>query len=183
MGAVVTWLVGSRLTAPVLRGIGPPPADLRAESVEFGSASGARLRGWYARGEPRAGVIVLMHGVRASRLAMIDRARFLHRAGHAVLLFDFQAHGESVGRRITFGYLESRDAQAAIAFARARATGENVGIIGVSQGGAAALIASPPLEIDAAVIEQVYSEIDEAIGNRLALHLGGWARVLSPLLS
>ena len=52
IGAIATWLVGSRLTAPVLREIGPPPTDLRAEAVEFESASGARLHGWYAPGEP-----------------------------------------------------------------------------------------------------------------------------------
>jgi fermentation-respiration switch protein FrsA (DUF1100 family) len=114
---------------------------------------------------------------------MSERARFLHRFGYGVLLFDFQAHGESVGRRITFGYLESRDARAAIAFVRSRAPGEKLGVVGVSQGGAAALIANPPLEVDAAVLEQVYSNIEEAISNRLVLHLGGWARLLSPLLS
>jgi hypothetical protein len=31
------------------------------------------------------------------------------------LLFDFQAHGESIGCHITFGYLEGRDAAAAVA--------------------------------------------------------------------
>ena len=44
-----------------------------------------------------------------------------------VLLFDFQAHGESTGEHITFGYLE-RDAQAAIDFLR-RAPDEKVGVL------------------------------------------------------
>ena len=53
----------------------------------------------------------------------------------------------------------------------------------MSQGGAAALIANPPLDVNAAVLEQVYPTIEEAIGNRLALHVGDWARALTPLLS
>lgn len=58
---------------------------------------------------------------------MLDRARFLSAAGFAVLLFDFQAHGESPGEHITFGYLESRDAQAAVEFLRTQAQVERIG--------------------------------------------------------
>jgi uncharacterized protein len=111
------------------------------------------------------------------------RARFLRNAGYAVLLFDFQAHGESVGQHITFGYLESRDAQAAVDFLRATVPGEKIGVIGVSLGGAAATLATPPLKVDAIILEMVYPTIEEAIGDRLAIRLGGWSRALVPLLS
>ncbi len=124
-----------------------------------------------------------MHGVRANRLSMLDRARFLSHAGYSVLLFDFQAHGESTGQHITFGYLEGRDAQAAVSFLRANAPGEKIGVIGVSMGGAAALLASPPLNVDAIILEMVYPTIDQAISNRLTRWLGGWASSLTPLLS
>lgn len=114
---------------------------------------------------------------------MLDRARFLSRSGYAVLLFDFQAHGESQGRHITFGYLESKDARAALSFLRSNIQGERIGVIGVSMGGAAALLASPPLEANAIVIEMVYPTIDQAISNRLRMRLGNWASILTPLLS
>jgi fermentation-respiration switch protein FrsA (DUF1100 family) len=124
-----------------------------------------------------------MHGVRASRVSMLDRARFLARAGYSVLLFDFQSHGESAGKRITFGYLESRDARASVSFIRANAPGEKVGVIGVSMGGAAALLASPPLEADAMVLEMVYPTIDQAVSDRLSVRFGKWSRVFTPLLT
>ena len=57
-----------------------------------------------------------MHGVRSNRLQMLDRARFLNKFGYSVLLFDFQAHGESIGDHITFGYLESLDANAGYSY-------------------------------------------------------------------
>jgi alpha-beta hydrolase superfamily lysophospholipase len=114
---------------------------------------------------------------------MLERARFLSHAGYAVLLFDFQAHGESGGQHITFGYLESRDAQASVSFLRSNAPDERIGVIGISMGGAAALLASPPLDVNAMVLEMVYPTIDQAIGNRLMMRLGGWAGWLTPLLS
>ncbi len=124
-----------------------------------------------------------MHGVRANRLSMLDRARFLAQADYAVLLFDFQAHGESAGDHITFGYLESMDAQAAVGFLHSIAPDEKIGVVGVSLGGAAALLASPPLEVNAMVLEMVYPTINQAISNRLTMRLGGWAGYLTPLLS
>lgn len=124
-----------------------------------------------------------MHGVRANRLSMLERARFLSHADYSVLLFDFQAHGESSGQHITFGYLESMDAQAAVSFLRSNAPDEKIGVIGVSLGGAAALLASPPLDVNAMVLEMVYPTINQAISNRLTMRLGGWASSLTPLLS
>ena len=124
-----------------------------------------------------------MHGVRANRLSMLERARFLSQTGYSVLLFDFQAHGESAGNHITFGYLESKDAQAAVEFLRQTLPSEQIGVIGVSMGGAAALLASPSLEVKAMVLESVYPTIDEAIADRLRMRLGGWAGILTPLLT
>ena len=126
--------------------------------------------------------MILMHGVRANRLAMLGRGRFLNSNGFTVLLFDFQAHGESEGKHITFGYLESRDASAAVNFIRVKYPDEKIGVLGVSMGGAAALLASPQLNVDALVLEMVYPSIDRAVDNRLTMRLGNWARVLSPLL-
>ena len=179
---IVSWTAGSVLTAPVRQSIGDAPAELAVRKVQFGSRSGATIQGWFIPGRKNAGAIVLMHGVRANRLSMLDRARFLSKDGFAVLLFDFQAHGESSGEHITFGYLESRDAQAAVDFMRNNAPGEKIGVIGVSMGGAATLLASPPLDVDAIVLEMVYPTINQAVSNRLTMRVGAWGTVLTPLL-
>ena len=62
-----------------------------------------------------------MHGVRSTRVGVTNRVRFLREAGYSVLLFDFQAHGKSGGEHISYGKLESRDAEAAVAFVKANA--------------------------------------------------------------
>jgi fermentation-respiration switch protein FrsA (DUF1100 family) len=117
--------------------------------------------------------VLLLHGARADRLAMLPRARWLHRIGYGVLLIDFQASGESSGSWITLGASESNDAVAATAYLRSRAPGERLGVIGTSMGGAAALLAHPSLPVDAMVLEQVYPDIDHAVQDRLQLHIGG----------
>lgn len=177
------WTAGSVLVAPVHHSVGDPPGELAARKVQFESRSGATIHGWFVPGTKDAGAIILMHGVRADRLSMLDRARFLSRAGFSVLLFDFQAHGESSGERITFGYLESRDAQAAVDFLRVNAPGEKIGVIGVSMGGAATLLASPPLDVNALVLEMVYPNINQAVSNRLSMRVGAWGTILTPLLT
>jgi fermentation-respiration switch protein FrsA (DUF1100 family) len=179
---LASWVAAVLLSRSAPAAIGEPPADLHARVVVFPSASGASLHGWYVEGASGRGAVVLMHGVRANRLAMLDRAHFLAADGYSVLLFDFQAHGESQGAHITFGYLESLDAFAALSWLHGVLPGERVGVLGVSMGGAATLMAEPSLDADAFVIEQVYPEIVGALDNRLHTYLGRAGGMVEPLL-
>ena len=174
--------VGLKLSSPAPAFIGrPPPSLLGAEAVEIPSASGSVLHGWWVPATSSGGgAVVLLHGVWENRLRMAPRARVLHQHGFSVLLIDLQAHGESPGRRITFGKLEGLDAAATVAFVRGRAPAERVGAIGVSLGGAATLLGPAPLPVDALVLESVYPDIDAALANRLRAGLG---RVVGPLLT
>ncbi len=177
------WITGSLLSSSVNQPIGEPPSDVVANAVQFPSLSGATIHGWFIQGKENSGAIILMHGVRANRLSMLERARFLSGTGYSVLLFDFQAHGESNGGNITFGYLGSKDTQAAVSFVRSRLPKEKIGIIGVSMGGAAVLLAKPQLEVNAVVLEMVYPTIEQAVSNRITTRLGDWATILTPLLT
>jgi len=123
-----------------------------------------------------------MHGVRANRLSMVERARMFLGAGYSVLLFDFQAHGESPGKHITFGFLESLDAQAALDLVHKEFPGQPVMAVGTSLGGAAAILADPPLDLDALVLESVYPTVEQATENRMRIYLGPLGPPLAPLL-
>jgi alpha-beta hydrolase superfamily lysophospholipase len=176
------WLAGSYISSPCNQRV-ELPADLGCEPVQFRSDSGSLIRGSFIQGQDGKGAIILMHGIRGSRAAMAEHARFLSKVGFSVLLFDFQCHGESPGKTMTFGLLESKDAQAAVRFLRERLPNEKVGVLGCSLGGAAAVLSNPPLDVQAGVIEMVYSEIRTAVANRLAIRLGEWARIFTPLLT
>jgi fermentation-respiration switch protein FrsA (DUF1100 family) len=183
VGLVAVFSVGTFASSPSPAEIGAPPAGLPIESVTIASASGSRLSGWFLQGRPGGGSVMLMHGIRANRLEMLDRARFLHAQGFSVLLFDFQASGASSGRHITFGYLESADARSAFEFLRAKTPGERIGVIGLSLGGASAILADPPIEADAMVLEAVYSSFGKAVENRLVMRCGRFCAYFSPLLT
>jgi fermentation-respiration switch protein FrsA (DUF1100 family) len=181
LGALAAYQVASLASAPARASVGPPPSDLPIEPVTFTGLSGGRLAGWLIPGRQGAGAVLLLHGVSANRLAMLERARFLHAQGVTVLLFDFQAHGESDGRAITFGYLEAQDARAAFDLLRSKAPGERIGVIGLSLGGAAAVLAGLPA--DAFVLESVYASFTKAVENRLVLWLGPPGAHLAPVLT
>jgi uncharacterized protein len=181
LAAGAAYHAGTLASDPAPAAIGAAPADLPGESVTFPSASGSRLSGWLVAGQPRAGAVLLLHGIHANRLQMLERARLLHGRGLTVLLFDFQAHGESPGQRITFDHLEALDARAAFDFLRRRAIAERIGVIGVSLGGAAAVLGGLPA--DAMVLEAVYADFGKAVENRLLLRLGTMGRYLEPLLT
>jgi fermentation-respiration switch protein FrsA (DUF1100 family) len=108
--------------------------------------------------------------------------RFLREAGYSTLAIDFQAHGESPGARITLGVLESLDARGALAWLGERLPGEKLGVIGISLGGAAALLGPEPLGADALVLESVFPDIASALRNRLRLAFGAVGAALTPLV-
>src|SRR5690348_4173820 len=166
-------------------GNAPPTLGLEARTVKFPSRSGSLIRAWFAPGRPGAGAVLLLHGMGGNRTSMLTRASFLHRAGFTILAPDFQAHGESPGRHITFGELESFDAEAALAFLRQIAPGERIGIIGISMGGAATLVGTKPLTADALVLESVYPTFKDAVADRLHTWLGPFGflgTAMTPLL-
>lgn len=180
--AIAGFAYAYSLASPDRRPVGSLPGDLAGRSIQFAGASGTALRGWYVPGEPGGGTILLLHGVHSSRMQMVDRARFLRRAGYSSLLYDSRAHGESDGDAITFGQLESQDARRAVQLARSLAPGDPVGVIGVSLGGAAALLAEPRLDVQAIVAESVYPSIDRAVSDRLRNAMGAPGPLFSPVL-
>jgi fermentation-respiration switch protein FrsA (DUF1100 family) len=181
--AAVSATVIYRIASAAPAVIGDLPADLPGASIQFAGADGATLRGWYVPSHPSRGTVIVMHGVKSNRSQMLPRARFLQRAGYSVLLYDSRAHGESGGRTITFGRLESQDASAAVTFAQHTTPSDaHIYVIGVSLGGAASLLAEPPLPVNALVLESVFPTIQEAISDRLTQRLGPAETLATPIL-
>lgn len=178
----VIWLTAEQLSTPVQRVVGESPATLDGHAVQFGSQSGSTIRGWIFPGTAGKGAVLLLHGVRGDRRDMLSRVPFLRQAGYTVLAIDFQAHGESVGRRITFGYLESRDVSAALRFVNKQLPDERIGVIGESLGAAAFVLARDRPPVAAVVLESMYPTIDQALADRLRLYLGPLGPSLKPLL-
>lgn len=177
--------VGELLSGAVPTAVNTLSIDLPVESVQIpaeAGEAGASVQGWLVRGVRGGGVILLVHSIRSNRVEMLSRARFLNEQGYGALLIDLQGHGETPGDRITFGARESEDVEAAVAWLRNTFPGERIGAIGVSLGAAAIVLAKNPLRLDAVVLESLHPTIEEAVENRLRLHLGEFGPVFSPLL-
>jgi alpha-beta hydrolase superfamily lysophospholipase len=174
--------LGDAMTRPALRPAGAPPPALQAEPVRFETSTGGTVAGWFASGQPGRGAVLLLHGVRGSRHAMLARALFLHRLGLATLAIDLPGHGESPAPHITFGANESHAVVSALPWLARRCPGERIGAIGVSLGAASLVLARPDPAPAAVVLESMYPTIEEAVADRLALHAGAPAAMLAPAL-
>lgn len=175
-------MAARELPEPANRDIGRPPLDLEASNVTFASRSATLIHGWLSHGKPGQGAVILLHGLRGDRRDMLSRAEFLRARGYSVLLFDFQAHGETRGRQVTFGYLESRDVTAAIQYLRYKMPNERIGIIGVSLGAVAYVLAENRPPVAAVVLEQLYPTTQDAVSSRARTRVGPFAPLIAPLL-
>jgi len=176
VATLVAAIVSPSASRPALASL---PGGLTASPVELRSGP-STLRGELVPGRRGAGAVLLLHGVGASRHDMLARARFLAGAGYSVLLIDFRGHGQSSAARSTWGALESHDVRAAVAFLRAAAPHERIGVIGISMGGAAALLGAAPLPVEALVLESVYPTVGDAVRGRLRAWLGPIGEALAP---
>lgn len=144
------------------------PAGARAFSVQ---AEGATLRAVehpLPAGARARGTVVLGHGYRDDRSQLGVIVAPLAARGLRAIAFDFRAHGESQGDRITIGVRESLDVIAMLAHARRHHEGP-VLYLGFSMGAASYLLSlerEGGVEADAAVLDSPYDTLREAIGAR-----------------
>lgn len=174
--------IGEVMTGSAATAVESLSSDFPVEAVRIPRDADTNVHGWLARGIRGGGVVLLIHSIRSNRLEMLSRARFLNQQGYGVLLIDLQAHGETPGKRITFGLRESKDVEAAVDFLRQTFPSERIAAIGVSLGAAAIVLAKHALRLDAVVLESLHPTIEEAAENRLRLHLGEYGPVLLPLV-
>jgi uncharacterized protein len=185
--AVLLIIAGTYLSATGLQDsanhfVGRPPLDLQASNITYASGAGVLIHGWLVPGKPKQGVVLLLHPVRGDRRDMISRAEFLRKRGYAVLMIDFQSHGENRGHRITYGDLESRDVTGAIQYLHHKLPGEKVAVLGVQMGADAFVLSEDRPAVDAVVLEQMYPTINRAIASRVRNNIGPLAPLFSWLV-
>jgi fermentation-respiration switch protein FrsA (DUF1100 family) len=133
------------------------PADLGFvyRDVNFPGADAVTLAGWYLPSSNRAAVI-LLHGYGGNRVEMIGRAGILASHGYGVLLYDQRASGASDGAFRTYGWYDTQDLPAALAFVQTQddVNPSCVGLLGFSQGGQIALRAAAAMPQIRAIIAE-----------------------------
>jgi fermentation-respiration switch protein FrsA (DUF1100 family) len=157
----------------------PGELGVMYEEVTFATSDGLQLSGWFLPSRQGQAAVILGHGYTRSRQEMLDVAVMLHRNCYNVLLFDWRAHGESVGERTTFGYKEVQDVAAALDYVSSRpeVDPERIGMLGRSLGGAIAIRAAAELsQIKAVVSDSPFPSLEDSIEVGVSRRgpLGAW---------
>jgi len=111
------------------------------ETVDFTSADGTKLCGlWFpSRKGPGKGVVVQFHGNGENETSHFLYVYWLALEGWDVFAFDYRGYGASGGSKSLAGAVA--DGAAALAYARGRAAGRPLVVVGQSLGGEIALAA------------------------------------------
>ena len=119
--------------------------------MEFTTADGLELEGWYIPSQNGAAVIAF-----PGRKGPQRKARMLARHGYGVLLFDRRGEGRSEGEPNSWGWGGDADIKAAIAYLQRRpdVDPDRIGGIGLSVGGELMIEAAAETDELAAVVSE-----------------------------
>jgi dipeptidyl aminopeptidase/acylaminoacyl peptidase len=146
------------------------------QDVAF-SARGDNLtiRGWFIPSEsPSENVVIVVHGLRVCRRdpTVLLPAGMLHRNGFNVLMIDLRNHGDSdiQDGRTSAGNREYRDILGAFDYLVAQGYApEHIGLVGISLGGGAAVIAfGEEPQLAALWVDSTFSDIRLAVEGELS---------------
>lgn len=154
---------------PIPHGLMAWPSSV-AQAVTFQASDGVQLVGWKVSVEASRPWVILCHGLGANRADLLEIAAGLTNARYNVFLFDFRAHGQSAGRSTSFGWLEQRDLEGALAFLGAQPDipDRPYGVFGISMGGAVAMmVAAKDERLGAVAVDSIYASLDDSLAHHL----------------
>jgi fermentation-respiration switch protein FrsA (DUF1100 family) len=154
----------------------PDVLGLRYENVQFASADGTRLSGWFLPAENRSspkeakGTVVHFHGNAQNMSAHWRFVAWLPKQGYNVLVFDYRGYGQSEGKPEPKGVFE--DSNAALNYVRARSDidPERLFVFGQSLGGTNAIAvvgAGNRAGVKAAAIESTFYSYSSIANDKL----------------
>ncbi len=149
------------------------PPNLDFERVDFASADGTRLHGWYFTAPNPRGYIVFFHGNGQTISLLGDFAqqtRDKHRFN--VLVFDYRGYGKSDGKPSERGVLSDGIAAVRWMMEREKIPASEIILWGRSLGGAVAVEAAVELGAKGLIAERTFATMPEA-----AAHRYGWLPV------
>lgn len=135
-----------------------------AERFSCTTHDGIELQGFIVRRPSARRIIVACHGYSRSKEFMLPVVRMF--PNDTILLFDFRAHGESAGNRVSFSIRESGDIHAVIGYIMSQNDLKALPIFGIGVSmGAASLIkaAAENAPFTALVVDSSFAELTEQL--------------------
>jgi pimeloyl-ACP methyl ester carboxylesterase len=126
------------------------------------------LASWYCNRGWGTPLVILFHGYSAEKTSLLGEARAFLDLGTSVLLVDFRGSGGSSESYTTVGIHEAEDVVAAVRYARAKLSHDNVFLFGRSMGSAAILRAvhAHAIQPDGVMLEAVFDSLLNTVRHR-----------------
>jgi fermentation-respiration switch protein FrsA (DUF1100 family) len=168
-------LVTNAKTRSIDRDLTDTPATFSApyRDVEFQTADAVRISGWLLPSRDKKTTIIFSHGLFRSRRELLIRALDLWKLGYGALLYDSRNHGESGEARVSLGYHERLDVEAAVNFLRdAEKSNDQIVLYGISMGAVTALMAAAETpEIAAVISDSAFLTFEDTIAHHIKVFL------------
>jgi uncharacterized protein len=141
------------------------------EKIKFQTNNGLAIDGWYGKADTAKGCIIFFHGITNNKASLLKEADEFKHSGYNVLLIDFRAHGNSAGKKSSFGYKETDEAGKAFEFAQSKGN-TNIILYGSSLGSVVLMkaIAEKKINPSAIIVDMPFGSLQD--------HLKARARVL-----
>jgi len=112
--------------------------------------SNVKLEAWSIKTDSTAkGTVIIFHGYRASKSAMVDRSDEFLKMGYNTLLVDFMGSGGSEGMETTIGFKEAEEVKAAYDYVASKGE-KHIYLFGTSMGSASIMKAMNDYQLNAA---------------------------------
>ncbi len=139
----------------------PRQIGLAYESVEFTTADGVKLHGWFVPAAEPRGTLLFFHGNAGNISHRLDSLRIFHDLGLGTLILDYRGYGQSEGTPSEEGtYL---DAEAALGYLQEQrgVAAEGVIVFGRSLGAAIAAHLASRHQVRALILESAFTSVPE----------------------
>lgn len=152
----------------------PEQFGLKHETVACRTSDGLLLKGWFIpSAAPSARTILFCHGWGTNKGEILRFTHALAGLGFNLLYFDFRTCGESEGSRLSVGYFERRDFDAAVAFMKAHRPADQYGVFGLSMGAMVSFCGLARHDVfSAAVLESPFRSHDSSVRRYMRVNYG-----------
>ncbi|MEW6126675.1 MAG: alpha/beta fold hydrolase [Acidobacteriota bacterium] len=168
-------LVTGATTRPIDRKLTETPATFGAEfkDVEFQTSDGIKISAWRLPSRDKKTTIIFSHGLFRSRRELLERAVDLWKLGYGALLYDSRNHGASGEARVSLGYHERLDAEAAVKFIHEEISSQDkIVLYGISMGAVTALMAAAETpEISAVIADSAFLSFEDTLAHHIKVFL------------
>lgn len=156
--------------------------EFQAKSIAFYAADGVALSGLLIERANATRVWLLCHGYRMAKERMLPFVEMF--PNDTIFMFDYRAHGESAGNRVTYGHQERQDVCAAAQFLQTHQATAALPLfgLGISMGAVSLLGAACQYPLfKGIVLDSPFARLDKQI-ERMVVHRYNFPSFVFPRL-